>query len=139
MMTLRFLYILLLMALLAAVPVPAPAQFHAGSRNREARALGDDCPPPATYMPDSSINAEDGFSTRGRRVAPATLNASPAAQQFDSVDIDMQIPLNDFIRSGRGNVNTNEMNINLGTMNVRRDGTTTLNGAPLATDSVECR
>lgn len=129
-------YGLLLLALLTASP--ALAQFHAGSRNREERAPGA-CPPPATYMPDSSINAEDGFSTRGRRVAPATLNASPAAQQFDSVDIDMQIPLNDFIRSGRGNVNTNEMNINLGTMNVRRDGTTTLNGVPLAVDSAECR
>jgi hypothetical protein len=137
-MTLYSPRILLLVAMLAAAPAPALAQFHAGSRNREARAPGD-CPPPATYIPDPAINAEDGFSTRGRRVAPATLNASPAAQQFDSVDIDMQLPLNDFIRSGRGNVNTDEMNINLGTMNVRRDGTTTLNGVPLATDSVECR
>ena len=137
-MTLSSRYILLLKAVLAGVPANTLAQFHAGSRNREARAVGD-CPPPATYIPDPGINAEDGFSTRGRRVAPATLNDSPVTQQFDSVDIDMKLPMNDFIRSGRGNVNTNEMNINLGTMNVRRDGTTTLNGAPLVNDSTDCR
>lgn len=128
----------LLPLLIVMTAMPSLAQFHAGSRNRESGGT-QECVPPASYIPDASVNAEDGFSTRGRRVTPATLDPSPLAAQFHSVDIDMHLPLNDYIRPGRVNANTSEMRINLGTMNVGRDGTTTLNGAPLASDPVECR
>jgi hypothetical protein len=134
-MTLFRAFILLLLSV--AMVAPALAQFHAGSRNAASR--NRDCPPPATYIPDPSVNATDGMDQHGRPVAPATMNPSPIAGQFDSVDIDMQLPLDRFTTPRNSNVDTSQMKINLGTMNVQRDGTTTLNGAPLTTNSNECQ
>jgi hypothetical protein len=123
---------LILLVLSALMAVPASAQFHAGSRN-------GDCPPPATYKPDPSVNATDGKDRHGRPVAPATLNPSPIALQGDSVNIDMQLPLDRFTAPRNSNVDTSQMKINLGTMNVQREGSTTLNGGPLTNDFTECR
>jgi hypothetical protein len=128
---------LILLGLSALMAASASAQFHAGSRNAASR--NGACPPPATDIPALGVDATDGVDKHGRRVVPATLEASPIARQFDSVDIDMQLPVDQLINPGNFNVNTSEMKINLGTMNVQRDGTTTLNGAPLTTNSNKCQ
>ena len=127
----------ILLGLSALMAASASAQFHAGSRNAASR--NGACPPPSTYIPAPGVDATDGVDKHGRPLVPATLETSPIARQFDSVDIDMQLPLDRFTAPRNSNVDTSQMKINLGTMNVQRDATATLNGAPLTTNSNECQ
>ena len=91
---------------------------------------GGGCTPVNATMA-SDVNAEDGYSTKGKKVKPATLdNGNTMLGKGDSVDIPLWVPAGKYA-NGRRNVDLSDSYIRPGNINVGMDGKTRFNGASI--------
>jgi len=95
-----------------------------------------DCDPQLAYKTPEGVNVKDGEGIRGQTVAPADLASSPLAERYKSVDIPLKIPSDNYINSGKHNVDMSESFIDAGSIYVDQDGSTTLNGHSINNNAI---
>ncbi|MBN8543016.1 MAG: hypothetical protein J0M34_01995 [Alphaproteobacteria bacterium] len=112
---------------------PAYAQYHAGVR---------DCDPYIKHQPSADIEARDGFDQHGNPIKSADMEPNTLSQQFENPKISLDIPVTNYVNENKYNADLSESRINLGEMDVQKDGTTSLNGVPIKQQNVystECK
>ncbi|MFZ4125216.1 MAG: hypothetical protein ACOYJ2_03995 [Rickettsiales bacterium] len=113
--------------------MPAFAQYHAGA---------SDCDPYLTYQPSADVEAKDGFDQHGNPIKSADMEPNTIAKQFENTTIGLDIPVTNHVNKDKYNADLSESRINLGTIDVKKDGTTSLNGAPIKQQNIyrsECK
>lgn len=86
----------------------------------------------ADYKPSDDIEVQEGKDAKGWGVAPADLHASAIGKEnFDPVDIAIDIPVADYVNQDNYNVNLSESRIWAGRVQVGQDGKTTFNDTEL--------
>ena len=95
-----------------------------------------DCSKAVKYKPEENVEYQDGLDAKGWAVAPADLNP-PAltAKDFESVDVELDIPVSNYLERDVYNYDDSRSDIRLGTINVNKDGETRLNDKLLSTDN----
>lgn len=104
---------------LILLPFAALAQTH---------RVGGDCPVLPSHQPADDVAHQPGIDANGWAVAPADLAPSTWAQEFDSVTIDLDVPLSDYTDNPAFDTTAPFSQLRLGQIEVERSGTTTLNG-----------
>lgn len=122
-----------LFPLICLLSFPAFAQYHAGS---------SDCDPLTVHTPSADVEAKDGTDHRGNPIAPASPNAGDAAHAFDNTRVYLGVPTEDYLDKGNYNADLTESIVDVGRVDVSRDGTTKLNGKQIKPQnmySTECK
>ena len=139
-----------------ATPQPASA----ASSEPTVYHVGTGCHRPTTYHPSADVNVRDGYGAGDKQVKTADINASTAINT-DSMSIPLKIPSQRYIdraaqataaqNAANGNANAtkatptsiNGRNVDLsqsfvdeGTLTVKRNGETLLNGKPISENNL---
>lgn len=118
---------------LTMTSVSAHAQYHAGA---------SECDPYLKHQPSTDIEFKDGFDQHGNAVKPADLEPNNLAKQLENTSTSLDIPITNYIDQDNFNVDLSESEINLGAIEVKKDGTASLNGAPIKQQNIystECK
>jgi hypothetical protein len=106
--------------MVSLLSVPAWAQYHAGSR---------ECDPLLAHTPSADVAAQD-------------LDPSPLAKQFENSNIQLDIPVTNYLDETKYNADLSESFVKAGTVSIQKDGAISLNGEavkPQTTYSTECQ
>ncbi len=98
--------------------------------------VGGGCAPLELHHADDNVNARDGYGTGGKKVAPANLEGSSGFEMMDHVDIPLQIPTKNYLKTDQFNVDLSESNAQIGTLSIGMDGSTSLNGRPVKNQAI---
>jgi hypothetical protein len=115
-------------ALLCLIAFPAMAATYT------TKGVGD-CANVTRYQQADGVEYEPGTDAKGWAVAPADINP-PAltADDFSDVDIGLNIPVDPYLKDDTYNYDDKRSDIQLGTINVQRDGQTSVNGKRIDSD-----
>lgn len=118
----RYLILAVCASLFAA---PAMAETYSVGKSKGCEVYSE-------YKPSDDVDVKDGVDAKGWAIAPADLNA-PAIdkQDFMTLDIPMDIPLNNYIDQKDYNVDLSHADIWAGRVQVDQDGTTRFNNQEL--------
>lgn len=123
----------LVFALICMAALPALAQYHAGS---------NDCDPYINHEAAGNVEANDGFDQHGSPVAAADMNPSRMAKQFENSNINLDIPVTNYVDPNKYNVDLSKSRVKAGTISVMKDGSTALNGEQIKPQNIystECK
>ncbi len=103
-----------------------------------------ECAQVVTYEQPTGVAYEPGVDSAGWAVAPADLTPPPlTAKDFSNVTIGLDIPVGNYLADDTYNYDDSRSDIALGSITVRQDGETILNGARLNRNHLpvrpECR
>lgn len=101
--------------------------------------VGSDCHGLEKYTPSADLNVKDGEGIGGKTVAPATLGGGFDASAFDSVEIPLEVPAQNYLdRAGtsKHNVDLSHSFIEGGKLTVNKDGEALLNGKSITDTTV---
>ncbi len=131
---------IIITTLLAILPA-AFIYFYIGqARADEIYHAGSGCKPRAEYQSSGDVEARDGYSTGGRKVAPATIQPENKMQVPGDVYVGINAPIEDYATGG--NPNLRRSDIYAGAVRVKPDGSVDYNGQPLSqqpTYDEECK
>ena len=97
---------------------------------------GGGCKPLEAYQPSADVNAKDGFGVGENKVKPATLDGQNFLGDKNAFDIPLEIPSNDYNKSGNNTADLSQSFVGVGKLSVGKDGTTTLNDKPITGQSI---
>ena len=93
--------------------------------------VGGGCNTLAKHVPAADVAVKDGYGTGDKQVAGANLEGGQGFSGFDSVDIPLQIPSENYIAADKHNVDLSHSFIEAGKLTVKQNGDTLLNGKPI--------
>lgn len=117
-----------LMLIFHVIPTGYAATYRIGST---------DCSQGVTYQPEETVDYQEGVDAKGWAVVPADMNPPVlTAKDFESVDVELDIPVSDYLERNVYNYDDSRSDIRLGTVNIHKDGETRLNDKLLSNDTI---